>query len=195
MESNLNFSRKKILGENKKEWLRPTLWQNEGSEEVSINVMVNDFWFTLARVEDVQIFVWQHICLEIDTAAEKIRVARNGKNLGSEIKVPGLGENKPANVEGNLVLGIFVDESQTSQFCGQVTNINIYKSSGELDLEDLTLEPCKTEGDLLSWKSATWKESGTAATWEEADGTVRTLNRSFHSSNGSFHSSNGSFHF
>ena len=164
-----------ILGENKKEWLRPTLWQNEGSEEVSINVMVNDFWYTLARVEDVQIYVWQHICLEIDTVTEKIQVARNGKILGSEIKVPGLGVNKPANIQGRLVLGIFVDENLTSQFCGQVTNINIYKSrrnQGELDLVDLTSQPCNDEGDLLSWNSTTWTESGTAATWEEADETV-----------------------
>ena len=158
------------MGENNKEWLRPTLWQNEGSEEVSINVMVNDFWFTLARVEDVQIYVWQHICFEVDTVAEKIRVARNGKVLGPEIKVPGLGENKPANVEGHLVLGIFVDERLTSQFCGQVTNINIY-SRRKLNLVDLTLHPCNN-GDLLSWNSTTWTESGTAGTWEEADETV-----------------------
>ena len=163
------------MGEIKKEWLRPTLWQNEGSEEVSINVMVNDFWYTLARVEDVQIYVWQHICLEIDTAAEEIRVARNGKILGSEIKVPGLSVNKPANIQARLVLGIFVDERLTSQFYGQVTNINIYKSrrnQGELDLVDLTSQPCNDEGDLLSWNSTTWTESGTAATWEEADETV-----------------------
>ena len=49
--------------------------------------MVNNFWFTLARVEDVQIYVWQYICFEIDTVGEKVRVARNDKILGSDIKV------------------------------------------------------------------------------------------------------------
>ena len=136
--------------------------------------MVNDFWFTLARVEDVQIYVWQHICFEIDTVAEKIRVARNGEILGREMKVPGLGVNKPTNVDGHLVLGIFVDERLTSQFCGQVANINIYsrRKQGELDLVDLTLQPCNNEGDLLSWNSTTWTERGTDGTWEEADETV-----------------------
>ena len=121
--------------------------------------------------------VWQHICFEVDTVAEKIRVARNGEILGSEIKVPGLGVNKPANVERNLVLGIFVDESLTSQFCGQVTNMNIYASRRK-DLVDLTWQPCNSEADLLSWNSATWTESGTAATWEEADDETVSSNKS-----------------
>ena len=161
-----------IIGENQKEWFRPTLWQNEGSKEVLINVMVNDFWFTLARVEDVQIYAWQHICFEIDTVGEKVSVARNGKILGSDIAVAGIGVNKPANVQANLVLGLFVDESLTSQFCGQVTNINIYSRKGGSDLVDLTSKPCKSEGDILSWNSTSWADNGTAASWEEADETV-----------------------
>ena len=136
--------------------------------------MVNNFWFTLARVEDVQIYVWQNICFEIDTVGEKVRVARNGKILGSDIKVAGIGVNKPANVQGNMVLGLFVDESLTSQFYGQVTNINIYsrKKQGGSNLVDLTSKPCKSEGDLLSWNSTSWADNGTAASWEEADETV-----------------------
>ena len=136
--------------------------------------MVNNFWFTLARVEDVQIYVWQHICFEIDTVGEKVRVARNGKILGSDIKVAGIGVNKPANVQGNMVLGLFVDESLTSQFYGQVTNIKIYsrKKQGESNLVDLTSKPCQSEGDLLSWNSTSWADNGTAASWEEADETV-----------------------
>ena len=137
--------------------------------------MVNDFWFTLARVEDVQIYAWQHICFEIDTVGEKVSVARNGKILGSDIAVAGIGVNKPANVQANLVLGLFVDESLTSQFCGQVTNINIYSRVGQRggsDLVDLTSKPCKSEGDILSWNSTSWADNGTAARWEEADETV-----------------------
>ena len=137
-----------------------------------MNIMVNDFWYTVASVEDVQIFVWQHICFEIDTGAEKIRVARNGKILGSEIKVPGLKVNKPANIEGHLVLGLFVDESLTSQFSGQVTNLNIYSKKQLDELVDLTSNPCENEGDLLSWNSTTWDDTGSAAIWEEADQTV-----------------------
>ena len=152
---------------------RPTLWQNEGSEEVLIYVMVNDFWHTLALIENAQIFAWEHICFEIDTVEETIGVARNGKLLGLDIKVPGLGDNKPAHLQENLVLGIFDDEEVTSQFSGQVTNLNMYnKKQGESKLVDLTSKPCKSEGDLLSWGSTTWTDHGADGSWEEVDETV-----------------------
>ena len=135
--------------------------------------MVNDFWHTLALIENAQIFAWEHICFEVDTVEETIGVARNGKLLGLDIKVPGLGDNKATHLQENLVLGIFDDEEVTSQFSGQVTNLNMYnKKQGESKLVDLTSKPCKSEGDLLSWGSTTWTDHGTDGSWEEVDETV-----------------------
>ena len=135
--------------------------------------MVNDFWHTLALIENAQIFAWEHICFEVDTVEETIGVARNGKLLGLDIKVPGLGDSKPAYLEENLVLGIFDDEEVTSQFSGQVTNLNMYnKKQGESKLVDLTSKPCKSNGDLLSWGSTTWTDHGADGSWEEVDETV-----------------------
>ena len=138
--------------------------------------MVNDFWHTLALIENAQIFAWEHICFEIDTVEETIGVARNGKLLGLDIKVPGLGDNKPAHLQENLVLGIFDDEEVTSQFSGQVTNLNMYsKKQGGSKLIDVTAKPCKIEGDLLSWGSTTWTDHGAEGSWEEVDETVLEL--------------------
>ena len=82
-------------------------------------------------------------------------------------------KNKPTDLSGKIVLGVTQKSGGwESRISNQVTNLNIYRKKQLDELVDLTSSPCENEGDLLSWNSSTWDDTGSAAIWEEADQTV-----------------------
>ena len=101
---------------------------------------------------------WHHLCLQVDTLMEEVRVALDG-NILDTTSTPGLTTAAPTTLEGKVVVGTWEQKDKpTRQFQGQVANVNLYKEAK--DLGGLSRDLCRREGDLLAWSSTSWRNAG-----------------------------------
>ena len=96
-----------VYGPNGRPWFNPTFWQSTGSAVVQLYGLVNDGWH-VGPVEGVGIYLWQHICFDINTKSDTIKATFNGKLGGKGVQITGLKKNQAKGPKGSLVLGTWV---------------------------------------------------------------------------------------
>ena len=102
---------------------------------------------------------WVHTCVNFNRLEGIIDVSVDG----SEIETFNV-ENTTATETFNITVG----KVQTgfkyfgNSFGGLVTNINIFNSSSDHDLRNMSANPClyALSGDFLSWEDITWERDG-----------------------------------
>ena len=144
-----------VLGEDGSQWL--TIYVESVSVFESIWLQWNKGWYKAAILENVRLALWYHVCLEVDLQSSQIITAVNGKRM--ETIVGNNITNRPSTLQ--MVVGKW--ESFTShvvQFQGSVTNIQMFTDSSDHNIEALSSEPCRQQGDLLAWNPEYWRVEG-----------------------------------
>ena len=129
----------------------------------------------LGRLENPTLDFWYHICLDIDTAGNKVAAAINGVLVGDGIDLKDgidlgdlMAKEMTNHLSGNLVVGKwnYTFEGEEEQFVGSVTNLAIFSGTKPQDLAALTNDLCNVQGDFLSWDNLGWKVEGKVAEQE-----------------------------
>ena len=160
-----------LLGEDGQPWWGSVWWQSSGSGTVELSAYVDKDWISLGFIQDPKLFYWYVTCVDIDTEQETVSAAVNGIKIGQDIviKDKGLNKNKPDMLRNNILIGKWQEQNKIFQFIASVSNINIYKSQSNLDIEMLSREPCITPGTYFSWEQMSWNLSGSSIQEKEME--------------------------
>ena len=141
-------------------WLALSVW-NQGNQLA--------LWAEIGR-KDWKMFqslnvpwkFWTHICADVDTVTGNIAVSMDGRPTITKSSEK-LKTRKPENLDQKLEIGI-TDSDVTNggrrQFEGSFSNLNFYLHDESTNLEELSKEPCKSEGNYLSWSEMTFRKNG-----------------------------------
>ena len=96
---------------------------------------------------------WVHLCIDLDLETGLVNLTVNGKLAGDNIQI----EDQNWSSGNNLTLSdVVLGENNNGKWNGDqghrslIGNINLFSSSGPSSrLQNFTLNPCQTEGDLL----------------------------------------------
>ena len=140
-----------IYGEDSTEWLIVSIRPNYRG------VMLTIDWgggiHYLGEIQNPQLDFWYHICLKIDSFANKIDSAVNGNHLGGKSIPLGYGSQMPSKLKMTIGKG-----QNNKQFFGSVANVRVFK---EGNVTEITASPCKVrQGMILSWDSKYWDVVG-----------------------------------
>ena len=141
-------------------WLALSVW-NQGNQLALWAEIGRKDWKMFHRL-DVPWKFWTHICADIDTATGNIAVSMDGRPIITKSSEK-LKTGKPENLDQQLEIGI-TDSDVTNggrrQFVGSFSNLNFYLHDESTSLEALSNEPCKTEGNFLSWSGMRFRKNG-----------------------------------
>ena len=141
-------------------WLAMSVW-NQGNQLALWAEIGRKDWKMFHRL-NVPWKFWTHICADIDTATGNIAVSMDGRPIITKSSEK-LKTGKPENLDQKLEIGI-TDSDVTNggrrQFVGSFSNLNFYLHDESTSLEALSNEPCKTEGNYLSWSEMTFRKNG-----------------------------------
>ena len=141
-------------------WLALSIW-NQGNQLALWAEIGRKDWKMFHRL-DVPWKFWTHICADIDTVTGNIAVSMDGRPIISKSSGK-LKTGKPENLEQKLDIGI-TDSDVTNggrrQFAGSFSNLNFYRHDKSRSLEELSKDPCKTEGNYISWSEMTFRKNG-----------------------------------
>ena len=104
---------------------------------------------------------WVHVCVEIDSIQNVVKVSVNGGNISTLTGVLTPRETRQLS----MFIGIPPPDIRSSyprQFTGLVSNINIYLHNSQLDIQEISADPClhATSGDFLAWEGTDWIKHG-----------------------------------
>ena len=141
-------------------WLALSVW-NQGNQLALWAEIGRKDWKMFHSL-DVPWKFWTHICADIDTVTGNIAVSMDGRPIIIKMSEK-LKTGKPENLDQKLEIGI-TDSDVTNggrrQFDGSFSNLNFYLHDKTTSLEELSKEPCKTEGNYLSWSEMTFRKNG-----------------------------------
>ena len=137
-------------------WFNIGFWTNN---QLWLNVIGQNMWHNLGRLQSRDMFEWIHICLETDMVKETVVASINGNKFGVTNV---LGLNPSVDIAFNIRLGIvhYSIESML-QFHGKITNIQLLLPTVD-DIANLTKSLCinREKQSILSWCDMKWKLSG-----------------------------------
>ena len=102
--------------------------------------------------------VWNHVCLMIDSVTKDIMIIVNGKLM---IKRHDFDLNNSFMNENLSIMGSFAPNGYTGSLFGRMTDVNMWsRMMTEKEAVSWTLCGKIEVGDLVDWKTATWKAQG-----------------------------------
>ena len=141
-------------------WLAMSVWYQGNQLALWAEIGRKD-WQMFHRLHVPWKF-WTHMCADIDTVTGNITVSMDGRPIITKSSEK-LKTGKPENLDQKLEIGI-TDSDVTNggrrQFDGSFSNLNFYLHDESTSLEELSKEPCKTEGNYLSWSEMTFRKNG-----------------------------------
>ena len=145
------------------QWLSMTLWQLP--EGVFFWVQINNAWTKLKQIKNPRLFYWYHACLEIEIKNSTFSAAVNGEFTGT-VALETNFTNSPSNLR--MTIGDWANFDLIKvQFHGSVSNLQVFTTSSNPNITTLSSEPCRYEGDMLSWRAEDWRVEGTRWVMEE----------------------------
>jgi len=123
-------------------------------------------WKRLTPVEKFKINLLIHICLEVDTINDLLRISIDG-NKAVAVKGVNMRDEKPEKLNRNLVIGKS-DSGEPlggqTQFVGDVASIKMFNAT--TDLENLTQSFCFSKYSMFD---LSWNIFGNVETYEQED--------------------------
>ena len=141
-------------------WIALSIWKQGNQLALWAGIGRKDW--KMFHSLDVPWKFWTHICADIDTDSGNISVSMNGRPSMTESSEK-LRTGKPANLDQKLEIGISdsdVTNGGRRQFSGSFSNLHFYLQEGSTRIEELSKEPCRAEGNHLSWSEMTFKKAG-----------------------------------
>ena len=118
-------------------------------------------WLRIHRAPLRSARSWFHICVKVsrDSQVSAVNVSVNGGEITSmeqELEVRDL---------SNIIIQLGLAHHTYSlhlQYTGMITNINIYKADSQLDIQEMSSDPCQfaSSGDILAWEDMEWDQQG-----------------------------------
>ena len=140
-------------------WFSLSIWEVGGNITLWAEAK-NGWWHNFGNTGKPWTNFWMHICIDIDLIAGKLSASINGRPIVTE-EAAELLTDKPSKL--NLILGL-VDHSwqRGQQFPDSVANINVFHSSGQKTIGQLSMNPClfASAGDYMAWSEMTWNKTG-----------------------------------
>ena len=140
-------------------WFSVSIWEYNGEITLWADVRYG-IWFKIGIIEKPWTNFWIHICVEIDLISGRLSSSING---GPAFTLDAIELEKYNSGELRLTIGLS-DHSWDAkeQFPDSVTNINIFHSSMERDIEEMSSNPCvfASAGDYMAWQDMKWDKTG-----------------------------------
>ena len=161
-----------ILQSDGSPWMT-SVFEDMGLKSVGLWGMYGVVWSYFGVIESPKVYFWYHLCHSVDSTKGLVSIAINGKMMQYDIKSEGLKHDPPKYLRNQMVLGKSVHvmpklENIEKQFHGSVSNINMF-TKGNLSISYLSANPCRHQGDLLSWSDSSWLQTGAGVKVRDSD--------------------------
>ena len=165
-----------LFGEAGTPWMTISTWAYP-DKNIEMWTRINKKWYKIRDIPAHWLNFWIHVCFHADTISGNISFSFNGEPSSSFI-APELRQGVPKNLKESLFIGLgkFYEEIEPKQFHGQITNFNIFYDAK--DIEAMSGNPCKYNGDILSWNDD-WRQQGQVEVREEEAWKICNNNQSY----------------
>ena len=149
-----------ITDKKKQPWLALSIW--DVGNQLALWAEVGKKDWKLFHALKVPWKFWTHICADLDTVTGNISVSIDGRPAMSDTSEK-LKEGKAEKLHEVLQIGITDTEPTNGgrrQYQGSLSNLNFHFHQESISIEDLSRNPCETEGSYLAWSRMAFSKIG-----------------------------------
>ena len=149
-----------ITDKKKQPWLALSIW--DVGNQLALWAEVGKKDWKLFHALKVPWKFWTHICADLDTVTGNISVSIDGRPAMSDTSEK-LKEGKAEKLHEVLQIGITDTEPTNGgrrQYQGSLSNLNFHFHHESISIEDLSRNPCETEGSYLAWSRMAFSKIG-----------------------------------
>ena len=149
-----------ITDKKKQPWLALSIW--DVGNQLALWAEIGKKDWKLFHALKVPWKFWTHICADLDTVTGNISVSIDGRPAMSDTSEK-LKEGKAEKLHEVLQIGITDTEPTNGgrrQYQGSLSNLNFHFHHESISIEDLSRNPCETEGSYLAWSRMAFSKIG-----------------------------------